>query len=318
MTRRILLSLVFLYAGAQAQVTLPPPPTAVSANPVVQWNRNLLALVRTPGAQPGNIHPTHSFALMHAAIYDAVNAIDQTHRPYLATLPGAPATASQDAAAAAAAHDTLAALYPQFQSVLDRDLQDSLALLGTGPDVAAGMQIGANVAAQILAIRSTDGASSQPGPVSVTSGNVPGGYESTPPNFPKAQFTTWGQVKPFALTSANQFRPGPPPALTDPAYTADFNEIKSLGIAHSSAATIDQALTGRFWNGPIQNYWNEIAQTAALAGNLNTAQTARLFALLNISVADSVISFYDAKYTYNFWRPITAIRAAATDGNPDT
>jgi hypothetical protein len=125
-------------------------------------------------------------------------------------------------------------------------------------------------------------------------------------------------VTPFALRSAHQFRPGPPPALTSDIYSDDFNETKSLGIANSVAATPDQALTGKFWNGAIQNYWNEIAQTAAVDRNLTTAQQARLFALLNLSFADSVIAFYDAKYTYNFWRPVTAIRAADSDNNPDT
>ena len=132
------------------------------------------------------------------------------------------------------------------------------------------------------------------------------------------QFTHWSRVTPFALESANQFRPGGPPKLTSDRYADAFDQVKSLGIADSTTATADQALTGRFWNGAIQNYWNEIAQTASLAHHLTTAENARLFALLNLSFADGVIAFYDAKYTYNFWRPVTAIRAAATDGNPDT
>jgi len=106
--------------------------------------------------------------------------------------------------------------------------------------------------------------------------------------------------------------------LTSERYSDAFDQVKSLGIAGSTTATADEALTGRFWNGAIQNYWNEIAQTASLAHDLKTAESARLFALLNLSLADGVIAFYDAKYTYNFWRPVTAIRAAATDGNPDT
>jgi len=106
--------------------------------------------------------------------------------------------------------------------------------------------------------------------------------------------------------------------LTSDTYSDDFNEVESLGIMNSTAATADQMLTGRFWNGAIQNYWNEITQTAAIEHNLTTAQSARLFALLNLTLADSVIAFYDAKYTYNFWRPVTAIRAAGADNNPDT
>jgi membrane-associated phospholipid phosphatase len=106
--------------------------------------------------------------------------------------------------------------------------------------------------------------------------------------------------------------------LTSDRYSDDFNEVQSLGIMNGTAATADQMLTGHFWNGAIQNYWNEIAQTAAIEHNLTTAQSARLFALLNLTLADSVIAFYDAKYTYNLWRPVTAIRAAGTDNNPDT
>ncbi len=125
-------------------------------------------------------------------------------------------------------------------------------------------------------------------------------------------------MTPFALESANQFRPGPPPALTSDTYSDAFNETKAFGIINSAASSADQALTGRFWNGAIQNYWNEITQTAALGHDLTTAQTARLFALLNLTFADAVIAFYDAKYAYNFWRPVTAIRAADTDNNPET
>jgi hypothetical protein len=173
------------------------------------------------------------------------------------------------------------------------------------------------VADRILALRSGDGSAAQPIPF--VFGNAPGDYQSTPPNFPKQpQFTHWSRVTPFALEKASQFRPGPPPRLTSDRYSDAFNQIKADGIAGSTAATADEALTGRFWNGAIQNYWNEIAQTASLAHHLTTAQNARLFALLNLSFADSVIAFYDAKYTYNFWRPVTAIRAAATDGNPET
>jgi hypothetical protein len=152
-----------------------------------------------------------------------------------------------------------------------------------------------------------------------TSPPVPGYYQSTPPNFPaQPQFTHWPKVTPFALRSAGQFRPGPPPALTSDTYSDDFDETKTFGILNGVAATPDQALTGKFWNGAIQNYWNEIAQTAAIDRHLTTAQSARLFALLNLSFADAVIAFYDAKYAYNFWRPVTAIRAANGDNNADT
>ena len=295
--------------------------TSLEAQPqpidqVVQWNKTLLTIVRTPGAQPATIHPTRSFAIMHAAIYDAVNSIDGKHTPYLIQLPGVSPLASQEAAASAAAHKVLVALYPKFQGMFDTQFEQSLLQISKG-DKAAGVTIGESVAGSILALRSNDGSSAKP-PLFVFV-NAPGDYQSTPPNFPaQPQFTHWPQVMPFTLQQASQFRPGPPPSLTSDTYTAVFNEVKAFGILNSTSASADQALTGRFWNGAIQNYWNEIAQTAAEDRHLTTAQTARLFALLNLTFADSVIAFYDAKYTYNFWRPVTAIRAADTDNNVAT
>jgi hypothetical protein len=326
---KTLITLALLCASLSAQVTgssgastvgenqNPGGSSSQSVNPVVQWNRTLLVIVRTPGAQPATVHPTRSFAIMHAAIYDAVNAIDNTHEPYLAELSGLPRSASQDGAAAAAAHEVLLALYPAFQTALDAVLQQSLAQIPDGKDKVQGVAIGQTVADRILALRSNDGSNAIPAPF--VFGNAPGDYQSTPPNFPKQpQFTHWSRVIPFALERASQFRLVPPPQLTSDTYTDAFNEVKSLGIVKSTTASADQALTGHFWNGAIQNYWNEIAQTASVAHNLTTAQNARLFALLNLTLADGVIAFYDTKYTYNFWRPVTAIRAADTDNNPDT
>jgi hypothetical protein len=305
--------------GAPANVKHQGPKDSSSqqANEVVQWNRALLVIVRTPGAQPATVHPTRSFAIMHAAIYDAVNAIDRKHRPYLVRLSGVPRDSSQEAAAAAAAHEVLVALYPAFKAALDTQLQQSLAQIPDGNGKAEGILIGLDVADRILAARGNDGSNAPSIPY--VFGTAPGDYQSTPPNFaPQPQFTHWSHVTPFTLQRAKQFRPVPPPALTSDAYGDAFNQIKSLGIANSTTATADEALTGRFWNGAIQNYWNEIAQTLSLARGLTTAQNARLFALLNLSLADDVIAFYDAKYTYNFWRPVTAIRAADPGVNPET
>jgi len=291
--------------------------SAQKVNPVVQWNRELLVIVRTPGAQSPTVHPTRSFAIMHAAIYDAVNAIDGKHWPYLVRLSSVPRDASQEAAAAAAAHEVLLALYPAFKATLDAQFQQSLAQIPDGNGKAEGVLIGQSVADSTLAARSNDGSSALPIPY--VFGTAPGDYQSTPPNFPpQPQFTHWSHVTPFALERANQFRPGLPPALTSDAYSDAFNQIKSLGIANSTTATADEALTGRFWNGAIQNYWNEIAQTLSQARGLTTAKNARLFALLNLSFADDVIAFYDAKYTYNLWRPVTAIRSGDVDNNPET
>jgi membrane-associated phospholipid phosphatase len=288
-----------------------------SVDEVVQWNKTLLTIVRTSGAQPATVHSTRNFAILHAAIYDAVNSIDATHKPYLVRIEHVSPRASQQAAAAAAAHEVLLALYPTFQTTLDAQFEQSLAQIPDGADKTLGTDVGKAIAQATLILRSDDGSAAPPPPY--VFGTAAGNFQSTPPNFPKQPvFTHWAQVEPFALQHARQFRPGPPPALTSAEYTEVFNEVKSLGIANSVTATADQALIGRFWNGPIQNYWNEITQTAAQAHHLTTAQSARLFALLNVTLADEVIAFYDAKYTYNFWRPVTAIRAAATDGNPQT
>jgi len=304
-------------AALTAHVVGAPTATAPSTDPIIQWNQSLLAIVRTPGAQPATIHPTRSFAMLHAAIYDAVNAIDQTHASYAVRFSGVSRQASQAAAADAAAHDVLVALYPQLTSTLDTTLQQSLTLIPDGVAKREGIRIGQTVAQAILSLRSNDGANQVPIPF--VFGTAPGDYQSTPPNFPKQpQFTHWRNVTPFALKQADQFRPGRPPALTSDRYADDMNEVQSFGVSGGTTATPDEALTGRFWNGAIQNYWNEIAQTASLDRHLTIAQEARLFALLNLSVADGVIAFYDAKYTYNRWRPVTAIRAAGTDDNPET
>jgi len=322
---KVLLTLSLLCASLTAQVTSSSTDGTnestsgaanQSLNPVVQWNRALLVIVRTPGAQSPTVHPTRSFAIMHAAIYDAVNNIDRTHRPYLVKLTGVSRKASQAAAADAAAHAVLAALYPDFRGTLDAQLEQLLEEIPDGVHKNQGIRVGAEVADAILDARNSDGSSVEPPPF--VFGLAPGDYQSTPPNFPNPQFTEWSRVTPFALERASQFRPGPPPELTSDAYTQDFNEVKALGIANSAAATPEQALTGHFWNGAIQNYWNEIAQTAVVGSRLSLPESARLFALLNLAFADDVIAFYDAKYTYILWRPVTAIRAANTDNNPDT
>jgi hypothetical protein len=304
-------------AAAQAAAQAVDPAAGQAVDPVVQWNRVLLTIVRTPGAQPATMHPTRSFAIMHAAIFDAVNVIERRHRPYAVRMDGASRFASQEAAAAAAAHEVLVRLYPAQQATLDQAFQDSLAGIPDGPDRAEGIRVGLFVADRLLDLRSHDGADTPP-PTYVF-GTQPGDYQSTPPNFPpQPQFTQWRHVTPFVLAHAAQFRPGPPPALAGRRYARALNEIQAVGIADGSVATVDQALTGRFWNGAIQNYWNEIAQTASVAHHLSTAENARLFARLNLAFADAVIAFYDAKYTYNLWRPVTAIRAADTDGNRET
>jgi hypothetical protein len=286
-----------------------------SGQPVIDWNQILLSIVNTPGAQPANIQPTRNFAIVHAAIYDAVNAIDRTHEPYLVEM-RAPRDASETAAADAAAHTALVGLYPAQQSVLDADYASELAKVADGPAKEQGVKLGEQVAADLLAIRANDGSNVAPPPF--VPGASPGDFRPTPPNFPTPVFTTWGQVTPFVLDGASQFRPAPPPALTSDAYADAINEVQSLGSATSTTRTPEQTEIGKFWNPPIQNFWNQIADEVATARHTDLPTTARLFASLNLSFADSAIAFYDAKYTYQLWRPVTAIRLADTDGNPNT
>ena len=322
---KVLVTLALLCASLQAQVTgasiaATADPSLVNrahaVNPVIEWNRTLLVILRTPGAQPPTIHSTRSFAILHAAIFDAVNNIDGTYSPYLVRLPNVSRLASQPAAADQAAHDVLVALYPAFQTTLDAELQQDLAQIPEGQDKTDGVTVGQTVAGQILVFRSTDGANVTP-PTFIP-GNQPGDYQFTPPNFPPADFTQWPQVTPFAIARADEFRPRPPPLLTSDEYTRVFNEVQSLGFITSATRTPEQTQIGTFWNGNIQDLWNEIVQTAALGHHLGLAQSARLFALLNISLADTTIALFEAKYNYRFWRPVTAIELAGDDGNPNT
>ena len=286
-----------------------------SGQPVLDWNNVLLSIVNTPGAQPPNIQPTRNFAILHTAIYDAVDAIDRTHEPYLIDV-RAPRDASETAAADAAAHAALVGLYPAQQSTLDTDYAAELSQVTTGPAKDKGVRLGEKVASELLAIRANDGSNLAATPF--VPGPNPGDYRSTPPNFLTPIFTTWGEVRPFVLERGDQFRPAPPPPLTSDAYAAAINEVESLGSASSTTRTPEQTEIGKFWNPPIQNFWNQIAQTVALVHHSDLPTTARLFATLNLSFADSAIAFYDAKYTYRLGRPVTAIRLADTDGNPNT
>ena len=286
-----------------------------SPDPVIQWNRTLLALQGTPGNQPPTVHPTYDLAIMHAAIYDAVVAIDHSGRPYLVNTHGA-RQASLPAAVDAAAHDTLVALYPGLQATIDQDYADLLAQVPDGVRKLQGVHVGRVVARQLLKARAGDGSDATLIPF--TPGDQPGDYQLTPPSFSQPVFTHWPFVRPFGLRSADQFRPAPPPALSSTAYADAINEVKSVGVASGSTRTPDQTQIGQFWSPGIWIFWNQIAQAAALGHGSSLSEDARTFALLNLTVADSIIASYEAKYTYALWRPITAIRAADTDGNPAT
>jgi PAP2 superfamily len=297
--------------GSKASAT--PPAGGGSGAIAVAWNQELLHIVQTPGAQPATIHSTRSFAILQAAIYDSVVSITKDDRPYLVSVPAA-GGARIDAAAAQAGHDALAALYPDWQTELGSRLATELAAIPDGTAKQNGIQVGQRVAAKLLALRANDGSAATP--PAFVAGNQPGDYRPAPPAFAAPVFTGWANVTPFVLDSASQFRPEAPPAVTSAAYANALNEVKSLGQDTSTTRTADETVMAKFWAGPIWNTWNEIADNAAVAHHANLETTSRLLALLNLTFADSVIAFYDAKYHYAVWRPITAIRLGDTIGNP--
>jgi hypothetical protein len=284
-----------------------------SGNVVLDWNELLL---RSFPAQPPRVPLSRNLALVHVAMFDAVNAIDGSYEPYAAHVK-ASSGASVEAAAAQAAHDTLAALYPSRQTIFDDALAQDLADIPPGL-ARQGVAVGAEVARQILALRANDGASAI---VTYTPPNTdPGQWQPTAPDFSPAANAHVPYVTPFAVESSAQFRPGPPPALNSPEYAAAFNEVKALGSANSTVRTPDQTLVGMLWRERLSNHqvWNRIAQDVAAARDLSVPESARLFALMDIALNDGLETSFAAKYHYTLWRPITAIRRADEDGNPAT
>jgi hypothetical protein len=287
-----------------------------SANVVLEWNQ--LAVQAVGQARVSPVLVSRDLAITQAAVYDAVVAIDPVFEPYHAHVQ-ASRGASTEAAAAQAAHDALSALFPAQAGTFDAVLAADL--VGIPPGRARlGVEVGHEAAQQILDWRSTDGSDAK---VSYTPGTDPGDWQPTPPANLPALAPQWPSVTPFAMTSGDQFRPAAPPALDSAEYAAALNEVKDLGSATSTTRTDEQTQIAKFWNDGLgtafaMGYWNRIAGQEATDQGLNLVQDARLFALLNIATADAIISCWDAKYTYNLWRPVTAIRAADTDGNPDT
>ena len=275
-------------------------------NAVIEWNRTLLAIVRTKvpqPLQPATIHATRAFAMLQLGVYDAVVAVDGG-KPYLPehilTKP-----ASAPAAADQAAHDVLVALYPSQQASLDNQLNADLARISPGAAVTRGVTAGQAAAKAILANRAQDGSAATPPLYTLPA--APGVFEPIAPA--SAVFTHWASVKPFVLKRASQFRPPAPAPLNSRAYAQTVQQVESLGQSTSSTRTAEQTTIATFWGGNIWDYWNEIAQSASIAHHDTLAQDARLFAQLDATFADSVIAFYDAKYTYHLWRPQTAIES---------
>lgn len=297
--------------------------SAPGTDVVLDWNATLLnAIQSVPTAPP---LAARNQAMVHAAIYDAVNAIARTHSPYWVNLPvNSPLLAgnpSAEAAVAAAAHQTLVNLFPTLRTTFDEQLTRSLAEIPDGAAETAGIVLGQSVADQILAARSTD--SSDLAQVPYTPGTNPGGYKPTNSDgfvlFPK-----WGQVTPFAIPNVEAFRPAGPPAFGSDQYAAELHEVQQLGGIDSTVRTPDQTEMAIFWaldradTFRPPGHWNQIAQTVALQEGNSLEENARLFALMNIAEADAGIVAWDAKYAYDQMRPVTAIHEADADGRDDT
>jgi hypothetical protein len=303
------------------------------ADVVVDWNATMLRAIWTAATPP--TLTSRVMAMVGVAVFDAVDAIRPTYDLYpVPGLTGQPAHgASPEAAAIAAADTVLNSLYPDQQSMFDAEYQATLAGIPDNHRKADGIIWGQTVANAVLTWRSQDGYNApsdyQPAPA----GGTPGVYELTPaaglepkpPGFLPALSPQWGQVTTWAMTSAEQFLPGPPPALDSAEYGAAFNEVKSLGASDSTTRTSDETLYAHFWadvpghSVTPPGHWDEIAEHVSLQKHLNLQDNARLFALLNIGLADAAINCWDAKYVYNYWRPITAIRdPRASQINPAT
>ncbi len=293
-------------------------PAQLSADVIIDWNNVMNNSVRTNSMSP--LPATRISAAMNTAMYDAINSIARTHRPYHVDTTATPGT-SREAAAAQAAHRVLSGLIPANQATFDAALTNSLSGLPDGPGKTAGVALGNTVGAAILALRANDGASVV---VPYTPGSQPGEWRPTPPANSPAAAPQWANLTPWAMTSVSQFQnPDGPPVVNSAEYTSAFNQVKEIGSSTSATRTQDQSNIAQFWAGQAgtatpPGHWNRIAQTVAQSQGNTLEENSRLFALLGIAQADALISSWDNKYHYNHWRPVTAIREAATDGNPAT
>ena len=290
---------------------------AANADVVTDWNALALNAIRTARTAPPAA--SRSLAMLHIAIYDAVSGIRHTREGLLVTSRG-PAMASTDAAASAAARRVMLSLFPASAADIEALHTATLAKLPDNARKTAGIAWGESVANDVLFARSNDGWNAVV-PLPTTTG--PGYWVATPPLFASYVLPQWGMVKPFAIISAAAHRPLPPPALASPQWAAECNEVKALGAFNSPLRTAEQSEIAQFWADGAgtetpPGHWNHIATDVANARGNSMTENARLFALLNIAMADAAIVAWDAKYHYNFWRPVTAIRNGATDGNPDT
>jgi hypothetical protein len=284
---------------------------------VLDWNATLLNAVYEDKTAPPLA--SRNMAMVQAAVFDTVNSFNNTYKNYH-FVGSAPVNASIEAAAASAAYRVLVNLYPKQKTFLDNALTASLAEIPDGTVEDTGVAFGQTVADDILTLRNNDGSANT---VIYTPGINHGEWQPTPPAFNPALLPQWGEITPFALTSGSQFRPDGPPALDSAVYTTDFNQVKELGSLNSTTRTAEQTEIAKFWADGTGTFtppghWNQIAQNVAVQKGNSLLDNARLFALLDISLADAGIAAWEAKYNYNFWRPITAIQQAETDGNAST
>lgn len=289
--------------------------STLDADIVRDWNNVVLDTIRDDGAPPPQASRT--LAMTHIAMYDALNSIDRQYSPYKVDLT-APLNTSHEAAAASAAHSVLTSLYPAYSSVYDAALLQSLSVIPDGQSKLDGISLGQYVAGEIVNWRASDGSNNV---VTYTPGTGQGQWRPTPPGYAPALLPQWGQVTPFAIPYGSVYRIDGPPALDTVAYAQDHNEVKLLGDKNSLARTPEQTEIAYFWESKKgtatpPGHWNQIAQVVSLSEGNDLMQNARMFALLNISLADAAIAAWDCKYEFDFWRPITAIREIDENINP--
>lgn len=304
--------------GTLAVSTMTGPATAAAvsgtgrANPVVTWDLNAQTAIWDIAAQQPN-EQVRSFAMVNGAVYDALNAIAGTpYQPYL-TAPPSSGTESVDAAVATAAHDVLAALFPDQRERLRAQYDAALATIRDWRSKQGGIRIGARAAAAMVTARQDDGAF---GDQQWSHGTKPGQWRPTPPLF-LSQGAWTGHMRPFLIPRASMFRTPEPPQLTSSAYTRDLNEVKELGSATSTARTQDQTEAAIWWHDRRSASW-EIKRQLATTQRLDALRTARFFAMTDLIVADSGVACFSQKDFWSYWRPVTAIQQADTDGNPRT
>jgi len=289
-------------------------PRIARADAVLDWNGHAANAIVAVAAMPpprGLIR----LAMVHVAIYDAVNAIEGYPFTSYAARPNVITPASPEAATAAAAHDMLVALFPGQQADLDANYAASLALIPDGPAKTNGISVGQQAAAGILSFRANDGRDAV---APYIPGSGPGVWIPTPPGFLAAQAPEVAYVRPFTLNSPSQFRAEEPPDLSSDTWARDYNETKSLGAATGSTRTPEQTDLARFISDQPMLLWNRTWRGISVSQGLNLLDNARFFALLTTASSDALIACWDSKFFYNFWRPVTAIRAGDTDGNPNT